>query len=80
MFRRSEKSERKAPAIYRASLATLHAVGADVYDETGSLIMTEERDRPPASHEPAAAAAYEAVEGGRPQRWSRAISGSFACH
>jgi hypothetical protein len=42
---------------YRVSLAALRAAGADVYDETGSLIMTGERERPPARREPTAAAA-----------------------
>jgi len=42
---------------YRASFAALRAVGADVYDQTGALIMTGERERPPARREPAAAAA-----------------------
>jgi len=42
---------------YRVSVAALHAVGADVYDETGALIMTGEREQPPASRERAAAAA-----------------------
>lgn len=41
---------------YRVSLAALHAVGADAYDEAGALIMTGEREQPPASREPAAAA------------------------
>jgi hypothetical protein len=42
---------------YRVSLAALRAVGADAYDETGALIMTGERERPPARREHAAAAA-----------------------
>jgi hypothetical protein len=42
---------------YRASRATLHAVGADVYDKAGVLIMTGEGGQPPACQEPTAAAA-----------------------
>jgi hypothetical protein len=42
---------------YRVSLAALHAVGADAYDGTGALIMTGEREQPPARREPTAAAA-----------------------
>jgi hypothetical protein len=42
---------------YWVSRSALHAIGADVYDETGALIMTADREQPPASREPAAAAA-----------------------
>jgi hypothetical protein len=42
---------------YRVSLAALHAVGADAYDETDVLIMTGEREQPPARREHAAVAA-----------------------
>ena len=42
---------------YRASLAALRAAGANVYDQTGALIMTGETERPPAHRGPAAVAA-----------------------
>jgi hypothetical protein len=42
---------------YRVNRAALRAAGAEVYDRTGVLIMTGEREQPPASREPAAAAA-----------------------
>jgi hypothetical protein len=42
---------------YRASLTALHAVGADVYDEAGALIMGGEPEQPLASREPVTAAA-----------------------
>jgi hypothetical protein len=42
---------------YRVSLGALRAAGADVYDETGALIMTGEEEQPLGSREHAAAAA-----------------------
>ena len=42
---------------YRVSLAALRAAGADAYDQTGALIMTGDREQPPARREAAAAAA-----------------------
>jgi len=42
---------------YRVSLAALHAADAAAYDQTGVLIMTGEREQPPARCERAAAAA-----------------------
>jgi hypothetical protein len=42
---------------YWVSLAALRAAGADVYDQTGVLIMTGETERSPARRQPAAAAA-----------------------
>jgi hypothetical protein len=42
---------------YRASRSALHAVGADVYDKAGVLIMTGDGEQSPACREPAAAAA-----------------------
>jgi hypothetical protein len=42
---------------YRVSLAALRAVGADAYDVTGALIMTGEKEQPPARREHATAAA-----------------------
>jgi len=41
---------------YQASLAALHAVGADVYDETGALIMCARPERQRADREHAATA------------------------
>lgn len=41
---------------YQASLAALHAVGADVYDETGALIMSAGPERQLADREHATAA------------------------
>lgn len=42
---------------YQASIVALHAVGADVYDETGALIMCAEAERQLADREHATAAA-----------------------
>ena len=42
---------------YRVSRAALHTAGADIYDKTGVLIMTREKEQPPACREPTAAAA-----------------------
>ena len=39
---------------YRASRVALHTAGADVYDKTGVLIMTGEREQPFACREPTA--------------------------
>ena len=39
---------------YWVSRTALHTVGADVYDKTGVLIMTGEREQPFACREPTA--------------------------
>jgi hypothetical protein len=42
---------------YRISRAALQAIGADVYDQTGTLIRSAAREQTPASRKPVAAAA-----------------------
>jgi hypothetical protein len=42
---------------YRASSAALQAIGADVYDQTGTLIPSVAGEQTPASRTPVAAAA-----------------------
>ena len=42
---------------YRVGRTALHAIGADVYDRNGALIMTGAGERSPASRRPAGAAA-----------------------
>jgi hypothetical protein len=42
---------------YRISRAALRAIGADVYDQTGTLIRSAAGEQTPASRKPVAAAA-----------------------
>jgi hypothetical protein len=42
---------------YRVSRAALQAIGADVYDQTGTLIRSAAGEQTPASRKPVAAAA-----------------------
>jgi len=42
---------------YRVSRAALHAIGADVYDETGTPITAGDCEQSPAIRKPIAAAA-----------------------